>query len=72
MFKILAQMAGALGKFDTDTQLLFLRFVIRAAQQPNSALFVKESLQKILDDLDAPAAYSPRQVVVTAREMPKR
>ena len=68
--KILFDFVQAIKRIDGDTQMLLLRFLVRAGKSPDPSRFVKESLQKILDEDERPiVSPSPRQV--TWREVKK-
>ena len=67
--KLVYDFVQALKDIDTDTRLLLLRFLIRAGKAPNANLYIKERLQKIMDEDDAPQVSSPRQVQATWREV---
>lgn len=71
--KILFDLAQALSRFELDTKMLLLRVLVRAGQSPSANHYLKERLQRILDEDDRPiVSPSPRQVHVTSREVPKR
>ena len=68
--KMLFDFIQALKGIDGETQLLLLRFLIRAGKAPYPNLYVKERIQRILDADDAPVvSSSPRQVHVPSREV---
>lgn len=70
MLKFLGQIAQGLKVFDSDTQLLFLRFVMRAGRSPDPNRFVQDALAKVLSE-DEPPPAPPRQVQVSWREVKK-
>lgn len=66
--KLIYDFVQALSKFDGDTKMLLLRVLVRAGQSGNANEYLKERLQRILDEDDRPiVSPSPRQV--TAREV---
>ena len=66
--KMLYDFAQALSKFDADTKVRLLRVLVHAGQSGNANLYLKDRLQRILDEDDRPiVSASPRQV--TAREV---
>lgn len=68
--KLMYDFVQALSKFDLDTKMLLLRVLIRAGQSGSANLYLKERLQRILDEDDRPlVSSSPRQVHVTSREV---
>lgn len=70
--KLAYDFVQAIKRIDTDTQMLLLRFLVRAGKSTDPSRFVKESLQRILDEDDRPSvSSSPRQVQATWREVKK-
>ena len=68
--KLLFDFVNALKRIDTDTQMLLLRFLVRAGKSGNANLYVQSRIQRILDEDDHPAvSASPRQVHVPSREV---
>ena len=68
--KLFYDFVQALKRIDTDTQLLLLKFLIRAGKSGNANLFVQSRIQRILDEDDHPiVSSSPRQVHVSSREV---
>lgn len=49
----------SLGKIDTDTSALLLRFIIRATKSGNANAYIKRTIQRILDEEDGKTTASP-------------
>ncbi len=70
--KMLFDFIQALKGIEAETQLLLLRFLIRAGKAPYPNQYVKERIQRILDEDDGKGSaevFSPRQVRVSSREV---
>lgn len=73
IIKLLYQLTQELKKLEGDTIVLITRFVIRAGKSPSPNHYIKQHLQRILDEDDRPAppSGSPRQVQYEWREVKK-
>ena len=70
--KLFFDFVQALKRIDGETQLLLLKFLIRAGKSGDANRFVQDRLQRIFDEDDQLiVSSSPRQVHVTAREVKK-